>query len=233
MTRLTDATGLMAFWADIEPDYVLRYQEWHNCEHVPERVSIPGFLRGRRYRVEDGAAHFLMMYETEAPEVLSSEPYLAALDAPTDWTREALTHFRNPTRNIYRQIAATGRELRFCAPWLISLQFNRDEAPGEAEVAPWLQAMAGAQGIGRVQLWAVDEAVSGIQTSERKIYGGGPGDQKYLLLVEAEAPHPAASDSLAAADAAAPEMSARQNEVPGRFWLEIAHEDNRSEEELA
>ncbi|MGR3311815.1 DUF4286 family protein [Roseovarius indicus] len=225
MTRVTDATGLMAFWADIEPGYVLRYQEWHNCEHVPERVSIPGFLRGRRYRAEDGTPHFLMMYETEAPEVLSSDAYLAALNAPTDWTREALTYFRHPTRNIYRRVEAAGRELRFCAPWLISLQFNRDEAPGGADVAPWLAAMAEAPGIGRVQLWAVDEAVSGIQTSERKIYGGGPGEQKYLLLVEAEAPHPSASEALAAADAAAPAMGARKNEVPGRFWLEIAHED--------
>lgn len=233
MSRLTDATGLMAFWADIDPDYVLRFQEWHNCEHVPERVSIPGFLRGRRYRAEDGAPHFLMMYETETPEVLSSQPYLAALNAPTDWTKEALTHFRKPTRNIYRRIAAAGRALRFCAPWLVSLQFNREMAPAEADVAPWLQAMADARGVGRVQLWAVDEAVSGIQTSERKIYGGGPGAQKYLLLVEADAPHPAASDALAAADAAAPDMRARRNEVPGRFWLEIAHEDNRAGEDRA
>lgn len=231
MARFTDAKGLMAFWADIDPDYVLRYQEWHNCEHVPERVSIPGFLRGRRYRVEDGAPHFLMMYETEAPEVLSSEAYLAALNAPTDWTREALTHFRNPTRNIYRHVASAGRELRFCAPWLISLQFNRDEAPTEDDVAAWLEAMTKAPSVGRVQLWAVDEEVSGIQTSERKIYGGGPGEQKYLLLVEAEAPHPAADEALAAADAAASGMSARQNEVPGRFWLELVHEDNSPREE--
>jgi hypothetical protein len=28
--------GLMAFWSDIDAEYVLRYQQWHNCEHIPE-----------------------------------------------------------------------------------------------------------------------------------------------------------------------------------------------------
>ncbi len=48
IAKLADATGLMIIWADIDLNYVLRFQEWHNCEHVPERMSIPGFLRGRR-----------------------------------------------------------------------------------------------------------------------------------------------------------------------------------------
>ena len=49
MTRAEPA-GLMAFWADIDPDYEMRFLEWHNCEHMPERVSVPGFCEGRRYR---------------------------------------------------------------------------------------------------------------------------------------------------------------------------------------
>jgi hypothetical protein len=42
--------GLMVFWADIDADYLPRFQEWHNTEHIPERISIPGFNVGRRYR---------------------------------------------------------------------------------------------------------------------------------------------------------------------------------------
>jgi hypothetical protein len=41
-----NSQGLLAFWADIDSDYVLRFQQWHNCEHMPERLSIPGFLGG-------------------------------------------------------------------------------------------------------------------------------------------------------------------------------------------
>jgi hypothetical protein len=39
--------GLMAFWASFERQDLARYVEWHNCEHMAERVSIPGFQTGR------------------------------------------------------------------------------------------------------------------------------------------------------------------------------------------
>ena len=54
--------GLMAFWTDIEADYIPYFQEWYNCEHIPERISIPGFNLGRRYRGMGAAKFFLMFY---------------------------------------------------------------------------------------------------------------------------------------------------------------------------
>ena len=35
-----------------------------------------------------------------------------------------------------------------------------------------------------MRLWTIDEKISGIITSERKIYSGGPGQQRYLLIIE-------------------------------------------------
>ncbi|MDP7547459.1 MAG: hypothetical protein QGF20_09215, partial [Alphaproteobacteria bacterium] len=93
--------GLMAFWADIDHDYTLRFQEWHNCEHIPERISIPGFNVGRRYRGIGDAPKFLMFYETDTAAVFASEAYMARLNDPTPWTQESLPHFGNPSRNIY------------------------------------------------------------------------------------------------------------------------------------
>lgn len=220
MTRLSEATGLMAFWADIDPDYLLRYQEWHNCEHVPERVSIPGFLRGRRYRAEDGRPHFLMMYETETPNVLASDAYLAALNSPTDWTRQALTHFRNPSRNIYRRIASAGAESAFTAPWLTSLRYNRTSS---ADADAWVSSIASQRNVTRVQLWEVDEHVSGIQTSERKIYGGGPGEQQFLLVIETDLPGYISNNALVSADDAVPLAADRKHQILGQYWLEVFH----------
>lgn len=223
MVKADYGNGLMAFWADIDDDYVLRYQQWHNCEHVPERVSTPGFRRGRRYRDVAGAPHFLMMYETESPATLASEPYLARLNSPTPWTKEALTHFRNPSRGIYALADSAGEEGAFCAVWLTALRFNLAGEAGATAARDWLAAMASQPGIGRVQLWRADVATSGIVTSERKIYGGSaPGDH-LLLLIEAELPHDAQGDVLGIADAAAPAFAARQGETVGRYWLELYH----------
>lgn len=224
------AKGLMAFWSDIDDDYLQRFQQWHNCEHVPERVSIPGFLRGRRYRAEDGRPHFLMMYETLTSKALASEAYLAALDAPTPWTREALTHFRNPSRNIYQKAASAGSSGPFCATWITALRFNLlNELDGPTALA-WLDAMASQPGVGRVQLWCVDEAASGIKTAERHIYSGGPGEQQFLLLIEASAARPVKASVLEAADAAVPKAKERQHEILARYWLEIFHNAPNNQE---
>jgi hypothetical protein len=40
--------GAVAIWNDVAPEGLAEFYEWHHREHMPERVSIPGFLRGRR-----------------------------------------------------------------------------------------------------------------------------------------------------------------------------------------
>jgi len=213
----------MAFWSDIDDDYLMRYQQWHNCEHVPERVSTPGFRRGRRYRCTTGAPHFLMMYETESPSTLASDAYMAKLNAPTPWTKEALTHFRNPNRGIYSIAAQAGEEGEFCATWITSLRFTLTGEAGPDAVHAWLGAMAARPEIGRVQLWRADVATSGLATAERKIYGGSAAGDHLLLLVESMTPHDGQGDVLAAADSAVPQLAARDAAVLGRYWLELYH----------
>jgi hypothetical protein len=211
-------SGLMAFWASFNEEYVLRYQQWHNCEHMPERVSIPGFLRGRRYRAMDDSPHFLMMYDTASPEVLSSTAYLDALNNPTPWTQEALTQFRTPVRNIYRFVAEAGAPGPFVAPWITALRFNLPE--GQApDASGWLQELTEAPDVDLVQLWQVDETASMIMTRERKIYGGGPGQQMYLALIERHTSPGEAAD-FTTSDRT---FSDRRDEFAEHYWLEIAH----------
>lgn len=176
---MSDASGLMAFWARIDAAYLDRFRQWHNSEHMPERVSIPGFLAGRRYLGHGTNDFFLMMYETRDPAVLASAGYLARLNSPTVWTRETLPHFREPVRNIYRRIATRGTSDLFGAPCLVSVRFNADALDGQL-----VEGLAALPGAARTRLYEIDGDISGIQTSERKIYGGGPGAQRYLLLVE-------------------------------------------------
>lgn len=226
--------GLMAFWADIDPDYVLRYQQWHNCEHIPERVSISGFREGRRYRAVSDAPHFLMFYETETTNVLASDAYMAALNAPTDWTREALTHFRNAVRSIYSCIAVAGAHGPFAAPYVVSLRFDLPDGSEEQYVSRWIKAVAATKNVERVRLYRADAAVGSIVTSERKIYGGGPGKQVYLALIEQTLPPSEGQDAIALGDSALHIPFVRTNEELGRYWLEIAHKAaNFSVKEIA
>ena len=184
---MVEANGIMAFWADIDAEYVTEFRRWHNCQHMLERVSIPGFLTGRRYCGSADAAMFLMYYETEAPEALASQAYHDALNNPTPWTSEALKHFRNPARNIYRLLATSGADVTAATPFLATIRFNL--AAEDASILACyrekiLPNIAAEDGVKRVRLWTIDEEISGIMTSERKIYSGGPGQQRYLLIIE-------------------------------------------------
>lgn len=180
--------GLLAFWSDIDEDYILEFQRWHNCEHMTERVSIPGFHVGRRYRGIESAPMFFMCYETADSAVLKGEAYMRAINNPSPWTREALNHFNNNIRNIYRLVAADGRPAPTEAPYIYVLRFNLEHG-AEKEWLEWypmeyLAQICAIPGVYRGRIYEIDEEVSNIMTAERSIYGGGPGQQKYLAIYE-------------------------------------------------
>jgi hypothetical protein len=63
------------------------FNAWYDSEHIPERLSIPGFRSARRWVC---GKSYLATYELDTPEVLSSSPYLLRYTNPTPWTRRCL-----------------------------------------------------------------------------------------------------------------------------------------------
>lgn len=179
--------GLMAFWADFEPRDIEALRQWHNCEHMSERVNIPGFLRGRRYRGFDSAATFLMYYETQSPDVLTSPAYQAALNSPTAWTKETLKLFRNPSRAIFELVDESGQKPTEPAFFLTTIRF--DIAGDRSQVVrafreSGLPAIAAQDHVIRARLWENQKSITGIQTKESSIYGKNAGDQQFVVFVE-------------------------------------------------
>ena len=193
-----DAKGMMAFWTDIDAENLLEVQKWHNCEHMTERVSIPGFIVGRRYRGIDDAPTFFISYETRDTDVLQSDAYLQALNNSTPWTKRALTFFKNNIRNIYARAALTGTTPAIEAPFNYVLRFNI-AAGSEVQMlnrlkVDYLPAIAALPDVFCCRLYEIDEKISNIKTGEREIYGGGPGRQKYLLVVETASQYASKAD---------------------------------------
>ncbi len=223
----TTPTGLMAFWADINPDYERRFLEWHNCEHMPERVSVPGFCEGRRYHGIGDAPGYLMMYFTETADVLESAPYVARLNDPTPWTQESLTHFRNASRNVYDLVALAGNGGLVAAPYIVSVRFDIAAASPEAQLQKierhLLPAWAALDGVGATRLYRINAAISGIETAERSIYGGGPGAQACLLLVEcALSSTPTTPDWRTVWDDVTQGAQTVAHAVEEHFWIDYA-----------
>ncbi len=223
--RAKEATGLMAFWADIEADYVAEFRQWHNCEHMSERVGIPGFTVGRRYCGLGEAPMFFMTYETEDPGVLGSAPYLTRLNDPTPWSRASVARFRNGVRTIYRLEASAGGPCPTESPYLLTSRFNvAADADAEAAWLDWCRAtylpgLAELDGVYRARLYAVDEAASGVETSERDLHGAAPAGQKYCSWIELAAP--GLPEEAAFQGVGAGRLAECRDTISGVSWLDF------------
>ena len=102
--------GAICIWNDITEEGRAEFYAWHLHEHMPERVAVPGFRRGRRYVALDAASRpeFFTLYETADAGVMTSAPYLARLNAPTPWTKKATQGFRSTSRALTRVHASLG-----------------------------------------------------------------------------------------------------------------------------
>ena len=98
----------VAIWCEVAPEMREEFDDWHAHEHMPERLSIPGFLRGSRWVGADG---YFMLYEVRDEAVLTGAHYLERLNNPTPWSRKMMPHHRNMVRGLCRVEAGNGRAL--------------------------------------------------------------------------------------------------------------------------
>ena len=95
MGLLGKAAMLLSF--DVVPEAIVEHDDWHTHEHFPERLTIPGFIRGSRWITEQGQPRYFVMYEVEGLDILSSAAYLERLNNPTPWTSKMMVHYRGMT----------------------------------------------------------------------------------------------------------------------------------------
>jgi hypothetical protein len=178
--------GAVAIWNGIAEAGRAEFYAWHLHEHMPERVGIPGFLRGRRYRAADKATQpeFFTLYETATFQVIQGVDYLSRLNAPTAWTRAATAHFQTTTRSLTRVVASHGVG---SGGALLTMRFDiADDA--EREVVPRLtsalEAAARLPRISGAHLLGSDAGESGQSTAESKDRKDLLAPARWVVLLE-------------------------------------------------
>src|SRR5437660_1341096 len=94
--------ALLCAWFNIGRTDQPNFYEWHDREHMPERLNVPGFRRGRRFKAPDKNDLFLIIYEVDSLQVFDSDAYLARRQNPTDWSKSTRGVFANEQR-VYVQ----------------------------------------------------------------------------------------------------------------------------------
>ena len=172
----------VAMWWSFAPEMRDEIEDWHTHEHMPERLAIPGFLRGTRWIALGGELSYFILYEVARPSVLTGADYLARLNDPTPWSRKMMPHHLNMVRSLCRVHASAGG---LVGRALTTLRFSPPRRGGRS-VADWLAkeklpALAQRRGLlGASLLRAERQPVA--KTTEQEIRGADRTADWVLLL---------------------------------------------------
>lgn len=168
--------AVVAIWNDVVPEGLAAFHAWHIAEHLPERVAIPGFRRGRRAVSADGAPRFFTLYEVASLDVLTGHDYTARLNAPTEATQANIPNFRNTVRALAHVAAGAGHGT---GGWIETLRLDARPEQGV------LRFLLASPRVVAAHLCHTDMAASGIVTREKEGKTQLDRPPEWFLVIEA------------------------------------------------
>jgi hypothetical protein len=160
----------VAMWWNVSPEMRAEWEDWHSSEHMPERLSIPGFLRGTRWVAESGEPSYFICYEVANLATITGGAYLERLNNPTPWSRKMMPHHLNMVRSLCVLRAGRGGGL---PQTLATVRFS--PRAGEQPTLPQRKGLTGAHLLEA-------QPMPGAPTTEQKIRGGDR-TADWILLV--------------------------------------------------
>ena len=213
-------SAAVAIWCDVDFEIKEEYDDWHAHEHMPERLSIPGFLRGTRWESTDGRNAYCILYEASGETAVTGGAYLERLNDPTPWSRKMMAHHRNMVRSLCRVRASFGTGL---GQALLSVRYS--PVPGsEASLEAWLGSdllpnLVKRRGCVSAALLQNITPASAGPTTEQKLRGGDAAADRVVLVsgYSSEALETLADTELCDANLAA--RGARRGPIVRRYRL--------------
>jgi hypothetical protein len=162
---------------DVVRDAIPEHDEWHTHEHLPERLSIPGFVRGTRWVALSGQPRYLVMYEVEQLATLTSDTYLERLNNPSPWTSKMMPSYRGMTRGFCTVAGSFGIGVGHAS---LLIRFSPATGTRKWLLQDILPQLPSTRGIGGVHLF--EGALTPAMTNEQRIRGADAGIDWALLV---------------------------------------------------
>ena len=170
--------GVLAIWNDCRAGREAEFDAWFQGEHLLERLSVPGFLFGRRHQAISGSAGYFNFYLVESPDVLTSRPYLERLDNPTPMTRKIMSEvFLNMNRTV------CGRTLRrgdFRGAFTVTARF--DQTPDNNALTALLDELLRDTNVASGEIWIALDPAGMLVSMEEKLRGGDKKIKGCLMI---------------------------------------------------
>jgi hypothetical protein len=161
-------------WWDVAPEMQSEFEDWHTHEHMPERLAIPGFLRGSRWIAASGEPSYFVLYETSSIATITRGAYVRRLNHPTSWSRKLMPHHRNMVRSLCRIRASYGGGL---SGFMGTLRFSQSSSVSKA-----IRKLPQRKGLGSACWLRALSAADTPRTAEQAIRGGDRRADAVLLV---------------------------------------------------
>ena len=179
MPLLGSAAMLLSF--DIAADAIEEHDRWHTHEHLPERLSIPGFLRGTRWIASGKGPRYMVIYEVESLATLASDAYLARLNNPSPWTTKMMPHYIGMNRGLCTVLGSFGFGQGGTAALIrFSPEASRADALNRWLLEEALPAIPAMSGLGSAHL--LQGAQAAAMTNEQRIRGADRGVDSAIVI---------------------------------------------------
>ena len=160
-------SGVLAVWNDCATGSEETYESWYQTEHLPERLGVPGFKRGRRYQALEGSPEYFTWYEVESPSVLRSAEYINCLSNPTPWTKQIMSGvFLNASRTVCKRHIIAGELFGSIA---MTIRLEADAS--DQEIQETVKAAYDPARVARIEKWSADEKPGDEAKAEEQIRG--------------------------------------------------------------
>ena len=179
-------TGMIVIWNDIKEEMRDEFVQWHSIEHLPERVSIPGFISGQRWYGEHASPEYLTTYVTQNTGVLTSDAYIQRLNDPTPWTLKTVAAFRHTCRAAGEVIWEYGSKKGY-GGHILAIRIT--ELEDLIILTEHLNSLAknpmlGFAGLLRARMVLTAPKASQLPTAERAVRTGDQNEPHMVLLLE-------------------------------------------------
>jgi len=167
-------TGFMVIWHDIHAEGEADYNAWHTREHMPERLGVPGFERGRRGVDWNLKKHrYFTLYEARTVDVFGSEGYRARLNSPSAWTHRTMPYFSNMARSACRTAVSLGKGVGGA---MATIRLTLPGAGAKAGLSASSHDLAAKilplAGVSSVHVGLAESAVTNVKTNESALRTG-------------------------------------------------------------
>jgi hypothetical protein len=178
--------ALVGIWHGLQSGAEDEYLAWHTYEHMPERLGIPGFLRGRRFSNWSLDLHpTFTLYEGAHIETFRSPGYLARLNSPTEWSNNVQPSMTNFLRGGCEVLLTIGQGVGGAVTTVRLTAPHGDRESFEGEFAAAALRLRTLRGVTSVHLAKHEAVVTGEETAETRMRPSILRDHfTHLLLVE-------------------------------------------------